>query len=87
MLRSQPLKLGKTRLQGFEVKLAPEREMVHRVLELEPFEFEERIDGREQVVALGPDGVGRRAGQPGVGLDGFMADLDEIGRASCRERV
>jgi len=32
MLRSQPLKLGKTRLQGSDVKLAPEREMVELVL-------------------------------------------------------
>jgi len=28
--------------------------------------LEERIDGREKVVALRPDGMGRRAGQPGV---------------------
>jgi hypothetical protein len=32
MLRTQPLKLSKTRLQGFDVKLAPEREMVELVL-------------------------------------------------------
>jgi hypothetical protein len=32
MLRSQPLEFGKTRLQGFDVKLAPEGEMVHLVL-------------------------------------------------------
>jgi hypothetical protein len=32
MLRSQPLKLGEAGLQGFDVKLAPEREMVELVL-------------------------------------------------------
>ena len=55
-----------------------EGEMVHLVLELEleQFEFEERIDGREKMVALRPDGMGRRTGQPGVGFDGFMEDLD-----------
>ena len=28
------------------------------------------------MVALRPDGVGRRAGQAGVGFDGFVKDLD-----------
>ena len=32
MLRSQPLEFGETSLQGFDVKLAPEGEMVHLVL-------------------------------------------------------
>ena len=76
MLRSKPLKLGEAGLQGFDVKLASEGEMVHLVLELEQFEFEERIDGCEERVALRPDGRGRRTGQPGVGFDGFMEDLD-----------
>ncbi len=76
MLRTEPLKLNKTRLQGFDVKLAPEGEMAHLVLQLEQFEFEERIDRREKMVALRPDGVGRRTGQAGVGLDRLVEDLD-----------
>ena len=43
--------------------------MVELMLYLEQFKFEKRIDGREKVVALRPDGMGRRAGQPGVGFD------------------
>jgi hypothetical protein len=50
--------------------------MVKLMLYLEQFKFEKRIDGREKVVALRPDGMGRRTGQPGVGFDGFMKDLD-----------
>lgn len=61
-MSTDPLKLSKTRMQGFEVKLAPEGEMVHLVLQLEPFELEERRDGRERVIALDPaGGVGERA--------------------------
>ena len=76
MLRSKPLKLGETGLQGFDVQFALECEMVELMLDLEQFKLEERIDGREKVVALGPDGMGRRAGQAGVRLDGFVEDLD-----------
>ena len=76
MLRTEPLKLGKTGLQGFDVQFALEREMVELMLDLEQFKLEERIDGREKVVALRPDRVGRRAGQPGVRFDRFVKDLD-----------
>ena len=76
MLRTEPLKLGETGLQGFDVKFALKREMVELMLDLEQFKLEERIDGCEKVVGLRPDRVGRRASQPCVGLDGFMKDLD-----------
>ena len=76
MLRTEPLKFGETGLQCLDVKFALERKMVKLMLCLEQFKLEERIDGREKVVALRPDGMGRRACQPGVGLDGFMKDLD-----------
>jgi hypothetical protein len=76
MLRTEPLELCETGLQGFDVKFALEREMVKLMLYLEQFKFEKRIDGREKVVALRPDGMGRRAGQPGVGFNGFVKDLD-----------
>ena len=75
MLRTEPLKLSETGLQGFDVQFALEREMVELMLDLEQLKFEKRIDGREKVVALRPDGVGRRAGQPGFGLDRFVKDL------------
>jgi len=69
MLRTEPLKFGETGLQGFDVKFALKCEMVELMLDLEQLKLEERIDGREKVVALRPDGMGRRAGQTGVGLD------------------
>jgi len=45
--------------------LGPEREMVDLMFHLEPLEFAEGIDGREEMVALGSDGMGRGAGQTG----------------------
>ena len=50
--------------------------MVKLVVCLEQIKFVERMDGRKKVVARRPDRVGRRAGRPDVGLDGFMKDLD-----------
>jgi hypothetical protein len=68
MLRTKLLKLGKTGLQGFQVKLAPECEIVELELQLEQFELEEGIDAHEKVVALGSNGMGRRTRQAGVDL-------------------
>ena len=44
MLRTEPLKLCETGLQGFDVKFALKREMVELMLDLEQFKLEERID-------------------------------------------
>ena len=47
MLRAEPLKLSEAGLEGFEVELGSERERVDLMFQLELFEFEEGIDGRE----------------------------------------
>ncbi len=44
MLRTEPLEFGETSLQGFEVKLASECEMIDLVLQLELLEFKKSID-------------------------------------------
>ena len=59
MLRIEPLKLGKAGLQGFEVKLGSQREMVELMFQLELFEFEKSVDRRKKVVALSSDRAGR----------------------------
>lgn len=68
MLRTEPLQLGKTGLQGFEVKLTSKREMVELMLKLKLFALEKSIEGCKKVVALGPDDAVGEWARPALDL-------------------
>ena len=69
------LKLIKGAAGGIDKKFEPQRKGVDLVFDAQTFEFEDRINRHEDVVALGPQRLRWRLGHACIGLQGFVKHL------------